>query len=161
MDGCESAENDPYKVSMNSGKTLEILKNDDQELCQNFSIFFQIFGQILQNLSARQQIIAHVNKKPAYVMSRWSIKFGSNLKYLPKFAFFQISIVFNKIFLDSRVDPFSVLSDLNSWNPLNSLQNGFSFVEKCPPKPNHGLYPSPLECCGDYPHRFPFKDRFK
>ena len=50
--------------------------------------FFQIFGQIFQNLSARQQIIVHVNKKPAYVMSRWSIKFGSNLKYL-KFAIFK------------------------------------------------------------------------
>ena len=50
--------------------------------------FFQIFGQIFKNLSARQQIIAHVNKKPAYVTSRWSIKCGSNLKFLPKFAFF-------------------------------------------------------------------------
>ena len=78
-----------------------------------------------------------------------------------KIRIFHIFIVFKRIFLDSRVDLFSVLSDLNSWNPLNSLQNGFSFVEKCPPKPNHGLYPSPLECCGDYPHRFPFKDRFK
>ena len=78
-----------------------------------------------------------------------------------KFGFFQISSFLTKFFSIQELTFPSVLSDLKSWNPLNSLQNGFSFVEKCPPKPNHGLYPSPLECCGDYPHRFPFKVRFK
>ena len=45
MDGCESAENDPYKVSMNSGKILEILINYDDMIKNNekFLFFFSNF----------------------------------------------------------------------------------------------------------------------
>lgn len=52
-----------------------------------------------------------------------------------------------------------IISDLSSWSSQNAVVNGFSLVNSCQPKVNHGQNPSPLNCCGEYPKRFPFRTK--
>jgi len=56
-----------------------------------------------------------------------------------------------------------IASNTHLFQPEHSSLNGFEFAEVCPNSPSTGPGPGHgnrgnLECCGEYPHRFPYHD---